>query len=89
VSFDSQFLLTRASRLELNGDASFRIRASLSDPQAGISRIRDQLPSAAHAPRGGAAPRELQSAYEVSFDISFTYSFSALFNNVVNPRFGR
>jgi hypothetical protein len=33
--------------------------------------------------------RELQSDYELEFNIGFTYSFGSLFNNVVNPRFGR
>jgi hypothetical protein len=95
VSFDfSQFLHdTSKYRLELNGDASFRITRGLSVTlEAGISRIRDQLA----LPRRDATQeevllrlRELQSAYEVSFDVGFTYSFGALFNNVVNPRFGR
>ena len=33
--------------------------------------------------------RELQSGYQVSVDISLTYSFGSIFNNIVNPRFGR
>jgi len=80
-------------RLELNGEASFRITRGLSiDLQGGISRIRDQL----SLPRRDASQeevllrlRELQSGYEIRFDVGFTYSFGALFNNVVNPRFGR
>jgi hypothetical protein len=33
--------------------------------------------------------RELQSGFEVSFSVGLSYSFGSLFNNVVNPRFGR
>jgi len=33
--------------------------------------------------------RELQSGYEVSFDIGLSYRFGSIFNNIVNPRFGR
>ena len=80
-------------RLELDGEASFRITRGLSfNLEGGISRIRDQL----SLPRRDATQeevllrlRELQSGYEIRFDVGFTYSFGSLFNNVVNPRFGR
>ena len=80
-------------RLEASGELSWRITRGLSiDMEGSISRVRDQLA----LPRRDATQeevllrlRELQSAYEISFDIGFTYSFGALYNNVVNPRFGR
>jgi hypothetical protein len=95
VSLDfSQYLHdTSKYRVELNGDASFRITRGLTiNFEAGISRIRDQL----SLPRRDATQeevllrlRELQSAYEIQFDVGFTYTFGAVFNNIVNPRFGR
>jgi hypothetical protein len=83
------------SRYRLEGDAEVDIRLarglSLS-VEGNASRIRDQL----SLPRRGATPeevllrlRQLQSGYEVSFSVGLTYSFGSLFNNVVNPRFGR
>lgn len=80
-------------RLEVGGELSWRITRGLSISMDGsISRVRDQL----SLPRRDATQeevllrlRELQSAYEIQFDIGFTYSFGALYNNVVNPRFGR
>lgn len=80
-------------RLEAGGEMSWRITRGLSVNMDGsISRVRDQL----SLPRRDATQeevllrlRELQSAYEISFDIGFTYSFGALYNNIVNPRFGR
>ena len=80
-------------RLEAAGEFSFRITRGLSisfDGQA--SRIRDQL----SLPRREATDeeillrlRELQSDYRFEFDIGIRYSFGSLFNNIVNPRFGR
>jgi hypothetical protein len=80
-------------RLEAGGELSWRITRGLSINMDGsISRVRDQL----SLPRRDATQeevllrlRELQSAYEINFDIGFTYSFGALYNNIVNPRFGR
>jgi hypothetical protein len=80
-------------RLELDGELSFRITRGLSlNADASVSRIRDQL----SLPRRDATPeevllrlRELLSGYEVSFSIGVTYSFGSIFNNIVNPRFGR
>jgi hypothetical protein len=60
--------------------------------EANASRIRDQL----SLPRRDATDqeillrlRELQSGYKFSFDIGIEYTFGSLFNNIVNPRFGR
>lgn len=80
-------------RLEADGDVSFRIFRGLSVYFNGsASRIRDQL----SLPRRNATPeevllrlRELQSGYQFRFRTGFTYSFGSIFNNVVNPRFGR
>jgi hypothetical protein len=80
-------------RLEVSGDLSFRIVRGLSfSVEGSASRVRDQL----SLPRRNATDeevllrlRELQSDYELEFNIGFTYSFGSLFNNVVNPRFGR
>lgn len=80
-------------RLELQSDISVRIVRGLSvNLDVSASRIRDQI----SLPRRGATPeevllrlRELQSGYEVDVSFSVTYSFGSLFNNVVNPRFGR
>ena len=80
-------------RLEVNGEASFRITRGLTvNLEAGASRLRDQI----SIPRRDATQeevllrlRELQSGFRVAFDVGFTYSFGSLFNNVVNPRFGR
>ena len=95
VGFEaSQYLHDMALyRLEGQTELSIRIIRGLSvtmDAQA--SRIRDQI----SLPRRGATPeevllrlRELQSGYQVEFSIGLSYSFGSLFNNVVNPRFGR
>jgi hypothetical protein len=90
----SQFLHdTSKYRIELEGEVSFRITRGLSvDFEGSVSRVRDQLA----LPRRDATPeevllrlRELQSEYEYRFDVGFTFSFGSLFNNTVNPRFGR
>jgi hypothetical protein len=80
-------------RLEVDGELSFRIARGLEfNLEGSASRIRDQL----SLPRRDATPeevllrlRELQSGYELSFSTSISYSFGSIFNNVVNPRFGR
>ncbi len=80
-------------RLEVQSDVSLRIARGLSlSLEGSASRVRDQIA----LPRRDASPeevllrlRELQSGYEVSFDIGLTYSFGSIFNNIVNPRFGR
>lgn len=90
----SQFLHDLSKyRLEVQGDVSLRLARGLSlNLDGSISRVRDQL----NIPLRDATPeevllrlRELRSGYEVRFDISLTYSFGSIFNNIVNPRFGR
>jgi hypothetical protein len=81
------------SRLEVSGNISLRVARGLSFDLAGqASRIRDQL----SLPRRGATPeevllrvRELGSGHEVNLRVGLTYSFGSIFNNIVNPRFGR
>ncbi|HYN08844.1 MAG TPA: hypothetical protein VES67_15795 [Vicinamibacterales bacterium] len=80
-------------RLEAGGDLSLRLARGLSlNVEGSASRVRDQL----SLPLRGATPeevllrlRDLQSGYEVSFDIGLSYRFGSIFNNIVNPRFGR
>jgi hypothetical protein len=90
----SQYLHDLArNRLEFFGDVNVRLVRGLSVQIAGqASRIRDQL----SLPRRGATPeevllrvRELQSGHEISLSVGVTYSFGSIFNNIVNPRFGR
>jgi hypothetical protein len=90
----AQYLHDRSKyNVEVNGEVSLRVARGLSlNLDGSASRIRDQL----SLPLRGATPeevllriRELQSGYEVSFSASLTYTFGSLFNNIVNPRFGR
>lgn len=90
----SQFLHdTRFYRMEVDGELSLRIVRGLElDLEGSASRIRDQLA----LPRRGATPeevllrlRELRSGFDVSFDIGLSYTFGSIYNNIVNPRFGR
>jgi hypothetical protein len=81
------------SRLEANGEISWRIVRGLSiSADASASRIRDQI----SLRRRGATPeeillrlRELQSGYEYDFSLSITYTFGSIFSSIVNPRFGQ
>lgn len=81
------------SRLEFDGEVSLRLIRGLSlDVGGSASRIRDQI----SLPRRGATPeevllrvRELQSGYEIRFSVGVSYTFGSIFNNIVNPRFGR
>jgi hypothetical protein len=81
------------SRLEANGEVSWRILRGLSiSAEANASRIHDQL----SLRRRGATPeeillrlRELQSDYEYGFSLSLTYTFGSIFSSIVNPRFGQ
>jgi hypothetical protein len=81
------------SRLEANGELSWRILRGLSVSAEGrASRVRDQL----SLRRRGATPeeillrlRELQSDYEYRFSLSLTYTFGSIFSSIVNPRFGQ
>jgi hypothetical protein len=90
----SQFLHDMSkSRLEVDGELSFRIARGLSlNVEGQASRIRDQI----SLPRRGATAqevllrvRQLQSGHEVQFSVGVSYSFGSIFNNIVNPRFGR
>jgi hypothetical protein len=80
-------------RLEVQSDLALRLARGLSlRVEGSASRVRDQLA----LPRRNASPeeillrlRELQSGYEVGLEIGLTYSFGSIFNNIVNPRFGR
>jgi len=80
-------------RLEVGGELSYRIARGLSvELDGSASRVRDQL----SLPRRDADPeeillrlRQLQSGFEVSFSVGITYTFGSIFNNIVNPRFGR
>jgi hypothetical protein len=81
------------SRLEANGELSWRILRGLSvSAEGNASRIRDQIT----LPRRGATSeeillrlRELQSGYEYGFSLSLTYTFGSIFSSIVNPRFGQ
>jgi hypothetical protein len=81
------------SRLEANGELSWRILRGLSvSAEASASRIRDQI----SLRRRGATPeeillrlRELQSGYEYDFSLNVTYTFGSIFSSIVNPRFGQ
>lgn len=81
------------SRLEFEAEVNLRIVRGLSlEIEGQASRIRDQL----SLPSRGATPeevllrvRELQSGHEVRLSVGVTYSFGSIFNNIVNPRFGR
>jgi hypothetical protein len=81
------------SRLEVEGELSFRITRGFSlEIEGTASRIRDRL----SLPRRGATPeevllrvRQLQSGHEIRLSVGGSYSFGSLFNNIVNPRFGR
>jgi hypothetical protein len=84
---------TSKYRLETGGELSFRISRGLTlNLDGSISRIRDQL----SLPKRDATDeevllrlRELQSNYNADFSVNLTYRFGSLFNNIVNPRFGR
>jgi hypothetical protein len=90
----SQYLHdTSRNRLEFEAEIGLRLLRGLSlEIEGQASRIRDQL----SLPRRGATPeevllrvRELQSGHEVGISVGLAYSFGSIFNNVVNPRFGR
>jgi hypothetical protein len=81
------------SRLEANGEISWRILRGLSiSADASASRIRDQI---SLRRRGATAEeillrlRELQSGYEYDFSLGITYTFGSIFSSIVNPRFGQ
>ena len=84
---------TSKYRVEVDGNVNVRLTRGLSvNFNANASRIRDQL----SLPLDNASPeevllrvRELQSGFEVRYSFGITYSFGSIFNNIVNPRFGR
>jgi hypothetical protein len=90
----SQFL-TKTEHYNLNatGQANVRITRGLSlNGFITVSRPRDQL----YLPAGGATveeilvrERQLATSYRYTMVFGFTYAFGSIFNNVVNPRFGR
>ena len=81
------------TRLELEGDVSFRLTRGLSvGAEISVSRIRDQL----SLPARDATDEEillrirrLQSGYEYQVGMNVTYTFGSIFSSVVNPRFGQ
>ena len=81
------------NRLSLFAFGNFRIVRGLSINFFGnISRVRDQVFLA----RRGATDEEVllrRRALETDFDyftnVSLSYTFGSIFNNIVNPRFGR
>jgi hypothetical protein len=90
----SQYLHDQGKyRIEVNGEIDFRVARGLTVTFDGnASRIRDQI----SLPRRGATPeevllrlRQLRSGFQVGFSFGVSYSFGSIFNNVVNPRFGR
>jgi hypothetical protein len=95
VNFELTQLLRDPSkyRLEIGGEASIRVTRGFSvNLDGSASRIRDQL----SLPKRGATSeevllrlRQLQSGYEIDFSVNLTYRFGSIFNNIVNPRFGR
>ena len=80
-------------RIEVGAEASLQLTRSFSvNFDGSASRIRDQL----SLPKRDADPeevllrlRQLQSDYQIDFSINLTYRFGSIFNNIVNPRFGR
>jgi hypothetical protein len=90
----SQFL-TKPDKYNLNvtGQANIRVTKGFAlNAFVTVSRPRDQL----YLPAAGATPEEilvreqqLATTYRYSMVFGFTYTFGSIFNNVVNPRFGR
>jgi hypothetical protein len=84
---------TSKYRVAIDGRIDVQVTRGLSvNFDANASRIRDQL----SLPLEDASPeevllrvRELQSGFEVRFSFGITYRFGSIFNNIVNPRFGR
>jgi hypothetical protein len=84
---------TARYRVAVNGNVNVQLTRGLSvNFNANASRIRDQI----SLPLENASPeevllrlRELQSGFEVRYSFGITYRFGSIFNNIVNPRFGR
>jgi len=81
------------NRVELNGFINIRILKGLSlRVRGGVARINDQLSLV----RGEASEaeillqlQELETSYNVNGGVGLTYTFGSIYNNIVNPRFGR
>ncbi|HEX6069261.1 MAG TPA: hypothetical protein VFZ18_05540, partial [Longimicrobiaceae bacterium] len=81
-----------SNSLRIFGDLEIRLLRGLSlELDGSVSRIRDQR----YLPAEGLSPeeillrqQELATDYRVFFAVGLSYSFGAIFNNVVNPRFG-
>ena len=90
----SQFL-SKPDKYNLNvtGQANVRVTKGFTlNAFVTVSRPRDQL----YLPAGGATLEEilvreqqLATTYRYSMVFGFSYTFGSIFNNVVNPRFGR
>jgi hypothetical protein len=81
------------NRVELIGFINIRILKGLSlRVRGGVARINDQLSLV----RGEASEaeillqlQELETSYNVNGGVGLTYTFGSIYNNIVNPRFGR
>jgi len=81
------------SRLNINGGVSWRIVRGLEFNVFGSYEVaRDQL----NIPRGEFDDenilirlRQLRSGFNYFTSVGLSYTFGSIFNNVVNPRFGR
>ena len=80
-------------RIQLSGNGNVRLVRGLSLRLFGsITRVRDQL----FLPKGGASDqdvllriRQLETNFNYFVSFGLSYRFGSIFNNVVNPRFGR
>lgn len=94
LSLDSSSYLHDVSKnnLDLNSEISVKVIRGLSlDIHAGIALQRNQLGLAkrdATVAEVLLQRRELESQYDYYSMVGFTYSFGALYNDIVNPRFG-
>ena len=81
------------NRLELSGFISVRIIKGLSlRIMGGAARVNDQLSLV----KGEASEaeillqlQELETTYNLEGGLGLTYTFGSIYNNIVNPRFGR
>ncbi len=85
--------LTEHYSVDSDAYVSLRLFRGLSlDVTGGVSSIRDQI----YLPKGGATPeeillrrKELATDYRYFVTLGFGYMFGSIYNNIVNPRFGR
>lgn len=81
------------NRIELDSYINIRLLKGLSlSIRGGAARINNQIT----LPKGDLSEadillqlQELQTAYSIDGGIGFTYTFGSIYNNIVNPRFGR